>query len=351
MPTKRPAAASTIAHAEADRPEILWPAVTEIPGGSIRGSEYGAFAPMKWAGTELAAAGAYGGGPVIGRWLGDGAGIGEMGCTPASICAPSSVTPTGVRPIGAVKGLLADGGGGLMLAGTVDFDFGPTSVCCSSPSLSPSETSGRRSAGGGGRSAPSFARLVARADSSVALITAAGDMLVVDALGPIEPDAGIDFFTILGAPRTAVRPSSSSSAPVTNLPGRDDIGGGGTGERREAGGGGRVVFGFRGSCTVTDREGMKFVTSSSVKGLGGDTLRFDIGGGATLAGFWAVAARSAKPSRSSFVKTSSSSSPRPGRFVKGSMILRRLVPSCLAKCKPERSASMQKYHGPKPAKH
>src|SRR5690606_21201836 len=104
------------------------------------------------------------------------------------------------------------------------------------------------------------------ADSSVALITAAGE-IAVGGWG-IE-GGGADRFTILGAPRTIVRPSSSSSAPVMNLPARcDDIGGGGieAGGLRDAGGGG-MLAGLRASCTIAliDFDGMKFVTSSSLK--------------------------------------------------------------------------------------
>jgi hypothetical protein len=128
------------------------------------------------------------------------------------------------------------------------------------------------------------------------------------------------------------------------------MGGGGTdaGGRREAGGGG-IVAGLRASCTidVMDLDGMKFVTSSSLKSSAAPGRALAGGGrrcedaGPAFACFSFVAARS---SRSSFVKTSPSSPARPGRFVKGSMILRRERPFTLAKRKPGREPSIRKYH-------
>src|SRR5215210_3990287 len=89
------------------------------------------------------------------------------------------------------------------------------------------------------RCSPVRAFRPSRADSSVALITAAGEIVVgavgmpifelVELLGPFVR------FTILGAPRTTVRPSSSSSC-VANLPDRADDLPGGTVARRLGGG-------------------------------------------------------------------------------------------------------------------
>jgi hypothetical protein len=169
------------------------------------------------------------------------------------------------------------------------------------------------------------------------LITAAGE-IVVGAVGmPILFD-GLLFgalvlrFTIFGAPRTTVRPSSSSSIAANfaerlagaggTVPGRDD----GVAGVPAAG----RTDGRDGIASPSAFVGINVVISSSLidanlprPAAGGGTLRFDVGG--TEAG----------DAMSSLVTTSlSPDSSRPGRFVKGSMILRSLVRLPLANRKP-----------------
>ena len=120
----------------------------------------------------------------------------------------------------------------------------------------------------------SCSRRFARADSSVALITAAGEIEV----GGSDSKLFAERLTIFGAPRTTVRPSSSSFAS-SSIRRCDDVGGGRlTGGGRMLAGGGRTVTGREraGGGTVAGRpaagsgiavpidfDGMTFVISSS----------------------------------------------------------------------------------------
>ncbi len=136
----------------------------------------------------------------------------------------------------------------------------------------------------------SWSRRFARADSSVALITAAGEIVV----GGCESDV-FERLTIFGAPRTTVRPSSSSCDSSSNRcdeagggrlagGGRMLTGGGRTlaGREREGDGGGTVAGrpaagSGREGTTLIDFDGMMFVISSSPMESAGGRIADDGG--------------------------------------------------------------------------
>jgi hypothetical protein len=201
-------------------------------------------------------------------------------------------------------------------------------------------------------------------------MTAAGEIVVGDVGIPmpafadafVESVSAFERFTIFGAPRTTVRPSPSSSSIAANLPDRveaagdDDVRDGGDDDVRDGGdddvrdGGGAPAAGrTEGTASPSAFVGRMFVISSSLTDeyfgrtepvlaaiAGGGTLRFETGGGGRLDDL--------TPTPMSSLVTTSSLSPdssRPGRFVKGSMILRSLDPHSLANRKPAQGHSTQ----------
>ena len=184
----------------------------------------------------------------------------------------------------------------------------------------------------------------ARADSSVCLMTAAGEMVVGDVSGLIF--CAFVRFTIFGAPRTTVRPSSSSSSTAANLPERfalgEERGAALVAPVRELRAEGGMPAAGRGeaaralsSASPIDFDGRMFVISSSPADVNLARMA-PAGGGVVGCRLLLGLTVSRDVTTSSLVTTSlSPDSSRPGRFVKGSMIL-RLACQC-APCEPQAS--------------